>query len=466
MSPRKRKIKRRACAIERTSSGLLRFRFRWKLPDGTPHRFTETTSLQDTPENRAVLDRQADLIGAAIRADSFDYLKTFPRGTRALYFLTVDAEGQPPKSDTASLTIRAYHARWMARIRGAGARPTRIRDSHVHFNRYVFDVLGDTRLDALTLNHLEDLRATLRNRGLGEKTIHNVIAGSLRAMFRDARIEGEDEGFAVAFPFDRMTWARRVVPGPDPFTAAERDKLLEYFRGKVWRVGRGFGGYVERPHFSYFAFVFTLFYTGMRPSEAVALRWGSLDWGTGSLRIERSRSLGYEGAPKTSAAVRIVRLTPSNLEILRQLTPLRIEPGTYMFTNTLGEPIEQRSFYRLFCDAQRVLEIRLRDLYATKDTYVSLALTAGVNLTWLSEQTGVAEGTLRRHYGRFVHSTPADAWELAKIDGEGRTGAVWPPVGHSRSKRRIPPRDFAGLKVEQKGFEPSTPTLRTWCSPS
>ncbi len=60
--------------------------------------------------------------------------------------------------------------------------------------------------------------------------------------------------------------------------------------------------------------------------------------------------------------------------------------------------------------------ICLRDLYATKDTYVSAAITRGVNLTWLSEQTGVADVTLRKHYGRFIHADAADALELAKID--------------------------------------------------
>ena len=38
-----------------------------------------------------------------------------------------------------------------------------------------------------------------------------------------------------------------------------------------------------------------------------------------------------------------------------------------------------------------------------------------MNLTWLSEQTGVMESTLRTHYGRFIHASQADALELAKI---------------------------------------------------
>jgi len=79
----------------------------------------------------------------------------------------------------------------------------------------------------------------------------------------------------------------------------------------------------------------------------------------------------------------------------------------------------RKPFYKLFCAAQRVLGLRLRDLYATKDTYVSTALTRGVNLTWLSEQTGVADSTLRKHYGRFIHADEADALELSKIDSQG-----------------------------------------------
>jgi hypothetical protein len=47
-----------------------------------------------------------------------------------------------------------------------------------------------------------------------------------------------------------------------------------------------------------------------------------------------------------------------------------------------GEPIDPANFYDLFRDAQRASETSpLRDLYSTKDTYVSLALTNGVTLT-------------------------------------------------------------------------------------
>jgi integrase len=98
----------------------------------------------------------------------------------------------------------------------------------------------------------------------------------------------------AAFPFGDLDWPRRVVPGPDPFIEEARDRLLEYFLRKRWRVGRYQGSYQARPHFPYHAFLFTLFYTGMRPSEAVALRVSSLDLGSGTLFVERSRSVGAE----------------------------------------------------------------------------------------------------------------------------------------------------------------------------
>jgi integrase len=196
-----------------------------------------------------------------------------------------------------------------------------------------------------------------------------------------------------------------------------------------------------------------------RPSEAVAVRNNALDLSAGTRRVERSRSLGHEAAPKTPSANRIVRLTPRNVEVLRNVVELHAAPEGYLFTNTLGQPIEQRSFYRPFRDAVRVLGFRPRDLYATKDTYVSIAITAGVNLTWLSDQTGVAETTLRKHYGRFVHSSLADAHELDKIDPDARTLAPGRRrIGHrldTANRRRSATSRFRDpIVVEQKAFEP------------
>ncbi|MCH8007226.1 MAG: tyrosine-type recombinase/integrase [Planctomycetes bacterium] len=68
---------------------------------------------------------------------------------------------------------------------------------------------------------------------------------------------------------------------PDPFTEEERDNLLAYFRAKV-------------PF--YFPFLHVLFWTGMRPSEALALLWGDVDLRNGYISITKSRTLDAEGS--------------------------------------------------------------------------------------------------------------------------------------------------------------------------
>jgi integrase len=417
---RPRKKKRQACSVEVTASGLLRFRFRARMPSGAERKFAEATALRDTPQNRDRVQRQAQLIGAEIRAGAFDYLKWFPNGNRASEFLI--AAGRKPIANGArsDWTIRRYYADWIDRKTVPNVRASAARDYRGHFNGYILDVLGDTPLDELSLAHIEDLRTAMRKRKgddgkplqpLSDKTIRNVIDGSLRAMVRDAI----EDDIPAAFPFPKVRWPEKIVPGPSPFTAEERDKLLDYFAKKKWKAG-GFND--TKAHYPYFALLYTLFFTGMRPSEAVALRIRSLNLKARTLQVDRSRHLGEEAPPKTARARRAVRLTPKNAEVLSRLIGLKAKPDGYLFLNIRGEPIIAANFYDLFRDAQTALEITpLRDLYSAKDSYISLALTNGVSLTWLSEQTGVAVATLLKHYGRFIHSTAADDLELSKIDG-------------------------------------------------
>lgn len=115
MPPRKLKARRQGCWIEATGSGLLRLRFRWRLPTATGlHKFSETTTLRDTPENRATLSRQAAIIGAEIAADRFDYLRWFPNGSRATYFRPTPRSTDSAEPD-ARPTIGQFYPVWVAR---------------------------------------------------------------------------------------------------------------------------------------------------------------------------------------------------------------------------------------------------------------------------------------------------------------------------------------------------------------
>ena len=84
--------------------------------------------------------------------------------------------------------------------------------------------------------------------------------------------------------------------------------------------------------------------------------------------------------------------------------PLHVTPGQPVFTTTTGTPIEPETFSAHWYDCLHALGIRQRGLYATKDTFVTTALEAGVKIAWLEQQTGVAYATLRKHYGGWMAS--------------------------------------------------------------
>src|SRR5262249_7776439 len=105
------------------------------------------------------------------------------------------------------------------------------------------------------------------------------------------------------------------------------------------------------------------------------------------------------------------------------------------------------------------LGIRVRGIYATKDTFVTTALQAGVKVAWLEAQTGVAYATLKRHYGRWI--TPEGASELerfAPLDptliGAG-SGPKLPPRGQrAGGKSRQAPEKASESKSEEGDLNP------------
>src|SRR5262249_14932557 len=109
------------------------------------------------------------------------------------------------------------------------------------------------------------------------------------------------------------------------------------------------------PHKEY-AFVCFRFYTGSRPSEAVALKWGSVDLRNRKAAFAVSRHLGEENAPKTRASHRTVTLLPNVVELLQTLLPLHVGPESYVFTDAEACRLIKASLrggFKAYCECSR-----------------------------------------------------------------------------------------------------------------
>jgi len=105
-----------------------------------------------------------------------------------------------------------------------------------------------------------------------------------------------------------------------------------------------------------------------------------------------------------------------------------------MFTNAKsGEPINQSDWPKDHWQAAlRASGIRPRKFYATRHTFISIALTRGVNLKWLADYCGTSVAMIEKHYGRFL--ADGDDHQLQLLGG----AETEPNRGRSRRGRGRP----------------------------
>lgn len=401
----KRKI-HHGCTVEEHNL-YLRIRFRY-----LGRRYSRSTNLRDNAENRIKAEKLARLIAATIAA-----------GRDPLPLLAPKIE---TKSKKHGPTLREYYETWINDKSPPLVRKAQARDYRRHLEGYVLPRIGELPVATITARDILGLRSSLMERGLRGKplklkSVKNILVGSLRAMLRDARVV---DHLLDRDPFDGVRWPRLPVPGPDPFTAEERARIETWFAKKVTRFRVMAEGQIggHRMHPSFATFVHVLMWTGMRPSEAIGLTWGDIDLQAGFLRVARSRYAGEYSAPKTGAAARTVQLLSETVRQLQVIQPLHVDPNAPVFTNTEGRPVHLTTFAQWhWYPCLRALGIRSRGIYATKDTYISFALTRGVNISWLVGQTGVSYPTMLRHYGTFLRSEGPD--QLARLTDGDRSGS-------------------------------------------
>ncbi len=209
----------------------------------------------------------------------------------------------------------------------------------------------------------------------------------MQAYLRDAKAEGLIEKTSF-YDLPPRWWPAIERSEPDPFTEEERDRILDYYRRK--------GLYAYR--YSYFQF-----WTGWRPSETAALKWGSVDLKRGMALVRRSRNLGSEALPKTRKSRHTVEPLPNVVRMLRVTKPLTVADGDYVYMNTEGRPMRLDNVrIKTWCNALRVLDIRPRKPSATRHTFILITLSYGMNPKRIAELVGNSQETIEQHYGKHI----------------------------------------------------------------
>lgn len=217
-------------------------------------------------------------------------------------------------------TLNEYLDHWLE----AAAKP-RLREATHHeykgqLARYVRPELGHVKLSKLTPDSTQTCYSKILEAGLSARTVRLT-----HAILRNAPQQAVKWRTLPYNPADAVDLLKQQREEMYALSKEEVGRFLELSKGDRWHV-----------------FFTLLFSTGLRPSEAIALKWTDLDLAGGRLHVTRTLAK-IEGrwvfsAPKTKNSRRVVYIPLS----LARLLAGQPQTSELVFTNDEGDPVRLR----------------------------------------------------------------------------------------------------------------------------
>lgn len=201
------------------------------------------------------------------------------------------------------------------------------------------------------------------------------------------------EGLTETNPFAQMTIT--LPKGTDeyadinPFSREERDLIIETFAG-------------DRYYSFYTPYVQFLFFTGCRPSEAIALKWKHIN--SKVIQFRQSVVISEEGLVcKEGLKTQKKRDFPINSElkeILARVKPNSAKLDSLVFSSPKGKYLNHSNFSsRSWKSILAKSGIPYRKSYQTRHTFITMCVEAHYNSTVIGRWTGTSAKMIDKHYG-------------------------------------------------------------------
>jgi integrase len=277
------------------------------------------------------------------------------------------------------------------------------------WDRYVLPRLGAMELRRLTPAVIESFQAELRREGVGAPTIIKTLT-LLQGMLQRAVVWGRIPSNPVA-PIKKPAQkrARSVRPIPPATVEAIRRSLLSHRRLREATL------------------VSVLAYAGLRPGEALALRWKDVRERT--ILVDRAVALGDEKGTKTGKSRSVRLLAPLAADLAEwRLASGRPGDDELVFPKKGGRVWTEQDWrnwrQRVFAPAATAVGLDGFRPYDLRHSFVSLLFAEGRTVIEVARQAGHSPTMALATYGHVIEELEgADRRAAEDVIREARAGA-------------------------------------------
>jgi integrase len=271
-------------------------------------------------------------------------------------------------------------------------------------------------------------------RDWSKKTYNNAISVVRRAFEFGHRDQPDQHNPAQSLRIARLK--KKDRPKIDPFNIQDAETLIAAIH-RDW--GEAQGNYDE-----------FRFFTGMRPSEQIALVLSDVDLEQGAISVNKACVAGIDKDCTKTGEDRRVILCPRALAVLVSQLKLRAElehagkiHHDYVFFQHSGEQIRclNYPYVRWRHTLQSSVKLRYRKPYCARHSSVSWNLMIGKNPLWVAKQHGHSVATMLRVYTAWADGAiEADAEAIKRaMQRRPRHRVLSVPVGSCDLPSESPP---------------------------
>lgn len=332
-------------------------------------RIRETLRLEPTKSNLVAANRIRQAALRDIELGKFEYSAHFPNSPNANKYSSLAG---------SLLKIEDALNEWL-RVHQKRLSMSTIRDYNSAVTHHLIPTFGHLFLTELSV---KELRKWMNSMTISNKRINNIMT-PLRMIYADAY---ENEVIAKN-PLSKIKNLPISTREPEPFNEIEIERILSHLSGQNRNL------------------IQLAFWTGMRTSELIGLRWEDIDFEKRKIHVRRAIVRNNIKEPKTKSGIRSIEINEHAYSALssQQKETGKLKDYVFLDTNTGKHLDDQKIRKRIWRPALMQAGIKYREPYQTRHTFASMMLMQHKTPFWVSRQMGHSSpNQTYKSYARWI----------------------------------------------------------------